>query len=43
MGHLRTLRPRAKAEVKALRATNGIRPAIALAKRLAKSKRAAAG
>lgn len=37
MGHLRTLRPKAKARVKALRATKGIRPAIALAKRLAKA------
>ena len=37
MGHLRTLRPRAKARVKALRATKGIHPAIALAKRLAKA------
>jgi len=43
MGYLRTLRPRAKARVKALRAAKGIRPAIALAKGLAKSKRVAAG
>jgi hypothetical protein len=37
MGHLRSLRPKAKARVKALRATKGIRPAIALAKRLGKA------
>src|SRR5687767_10891656 len=37
MGHLRSLRPKAKARVKALRATRGVRPAIALAKRLAKA------
>lgn len=36
MGHLRSLKPRQKARVKALRAAKGIRPAIAFAKRLAK-------
>ena len=35
MGYVRQLRPRAKAEVKALRAKKGIRVAIARAKRLA--------
>ena len=35
MGHLRTLKPRQKAQVKALRATKGVRPAISLAKKLA--------
>ncbi len=34
MGHLRTLKPAQKARVKALRAAKGIRPAIALARRL---------
>jgi hypothetical protein len=36
MGHLRSLKPRQKARVKALRAAKGIRPAIAFARRLAK-------
>jgi len=36
MGHLRSLKPRQKARVKALRAAKGIRPAIAFATRLAK-------
>lgn len=34
MGHLRSLKPRQKARVKALRAAKGVRPAIALARRL---------
>jgi hypothetical protein len=34
MGHLRNLKPRQKASVKALRESKGIRPAIALAKKL---------
>lgn len=36
MGHLRGLKPRQKAQVKALRAAKGVRPAIALARRLVK-------
>ncbi len=36
MGYLRNLAPKKKARVKASRTTHGIRPAIALAKRLAK-------
>jgi hypothetical protein len=36
MGHLRSLKPRQKARVKALRAARGVRPAIAFARRLAK-------
>jgi hypothetical protein len=36
MGHLRSLKPRQKARVKALRATKGVRPAIAFARRLGK-------
>lgn len=36
MGHLRSLKPRQKARVKALRAAKGIGPAIAFARRLAK-------
>ncbi len=36
MGHLRSLKPRQKARVKALRAAKGVRPAIAFARRLAK-------
>lgn len=36
MGHLRGLKPRQKARVKALRAAKGVRPAIAFARRLAK-------
>ena len=35
MGHLRSLRPRQKAQVKAARAAKGVRSAIGLAKRLA--------
>jgi hypothetical protein len=35
MGYIRNLKPKEKARVRALRATKGIRPAIALAKRLA--------
>jgi len=35
MGYLRTLKPREKARVKALRAAKGVRPAIALARQLA--------
>jgi len=35
MGHLRGLKPRQKARVKALRAAKGIKPAIAFARRLA--------
>ena len=34
MGHLRTLKPGQKARVKALRVRKGIRPAIALARKL---------
>ena len=34
MGHLRSLKPREKARVKALRAAKGVRSAIAFAKRL---------
>jgi hypothetical protein len=34
MGRLRSLKPRQKARVKALRAAKGVRPAIAFAKRL---------
>ena len=37
MGYLRGLRPKQKAQVKTLRVTKGFRPAIALAKRLAKA------
>ena len=37
MGHLRNLKPRHKAEVKALRVDKGIRAAIALAKKLARA------
>jgi hypothetical protein len=37
IGHLRSLRPSAKARVKAVRAAKGIRPAIALAKKLARA------
>lgn len=37
MGHLRTLKPRQKAQVKALRAAKGVRPAISFAKKLAGS------
>ena len=36
MGHLRSLKPRQKSRVKALRAAKGVRPAIAFARRLAK-------
>jgi hypothetical protein len=36
MGHTRLLKPREKAQVKALRATKGIHAAIALAARLSK-------
>lgn len=36
MGHLRNLRPKQKAQVKALRVDRGIRAAIAMAKRLAR-------
>lgn len=36
MGHLRSLKPRQKARVKALRAAKGVRPAIAFARRLSK-------
>jgi hypothetical protein len=36
MGHLRSLKPRQKARVKALRAAKGVKPAIAFARRLAK-------
>jgi hypothetical protein len=36
MGHLRSLKPRQKTRVKALRAAKGIRPAIAFARTLAK-------
>ena len=36
MGYLRNLKPRQKAEVKAVRETKGIGPAIAAAKRLGK-------
>jgi hypothetical protein len=36
MGHLRSLKPRQKARVKALRAAKGVRPAIAFARRLAR-------
>ena len=36
MGHLRGLKPRQKARVKALRAAKGIKPAIAFARRLAR-------
>jgi len=36
IGHLRNLKPRQKAQVKALRAEKGMRAAIAMAKRLAK-------
>jgi len=34
MGYLRTLKPRQKARVKALRISKGVRPAIAFARRL---------
>ena len=34
LGHMRHLRPRQKARVKALRAAKGVRAAVALAKRL---------
>ena len=37
IGHMRMLPPRQQAAVKALRVKKGIRPAIALAKRLGKS------
>jgi len=36
MGYLRTLKPRQKARVKALRTAKGVRPAIALARKLAR-------
>jgi hypothetical protein len=36
MGHLRSLKPRQKTRVKALRAAKGVRAAIAFARRLAK-------
>jgi hypothetical protein len=36
MGYLRSLKPREKARVKALRVAKGVRPAIALARKLAK-------
>ncbi len=36
IGHLRNLKPRHKARVKALRAAKGVRPAIAFARRLSK-------
>jgi hypothetical protein len=39
MGHLRGLKPRQKARVKALRATKGIRAAISFAKTLARTAR----
>lgn len=39
MGYLRTLKPRQKARVKALRATKGVRAAITLAKDLARKQR----
>jgi hypothetical protein len=35
MGYIRSLKPKQKARVRALRETKGIRPAIALARRLA--------
>jgi hypothetical protein len=38
MGCLRSLKPRQKARVKALRATRGVRAAISLARRLAPSR-----
>jgi hypothetical protein len=38
MGHLRALKPRQKARVKAVRATNGVRAAISLARRLAQPR-----
>jgi hypothetical protein len=37
MGYLRGLKPKHKAQVKTLRVAKGFRPAIALAKRLAKA------
>jgi hypothetical protein len=37
MGYIRTLRPRAKARVRAVREKKGVQAAIALAKRLAKA------
>jgi hypothetical protein len=40
IGHLRNLKPRQKAQVKALRAEKGFRAAIAMAKRMAKGLRA---
>lgn len=38
MGHLRNLKPRQKARVKAVRATKGVRAAITLARRLAQAR-----
>jgi hypothetical protein len=38
MGYLRTLKPRQKARVKTLRATKGVRSAISLARKLARSR-----
>ncbi len=37
IGHIRSLKPRRKAQVKAMRERNGVRAAIALAQRLSKS------
>ncbi len=39
MGHLRSLKPRQKARVKALRAAKGVTAAITLAKKLARAGR----
>jgi hypothetical protein len=38
MGYLRTLKPRQKARVKALRATQGVRTAILVAKKLVRPR-----
>ena len=38
IGHLRQLRPRQKARVKALRASRGVRSAISLARKLARQQ-----
>jgi hypothetical protein len=38
MGHLRSLTPRQKAQVKSLRATKGVVRAIALAKKLTQGR-----
>lgn len=37
IGHIRALRPRQKAQVRAMRASKGVRAAIGLAKRLSRS------